>query len=61
MKVGARVISGDNIIIATGSWPMRGDYDGSEYCISSNEVFELKSMPRKLVIIGGGYIGTELG
>lgn len=50
-------------IIATGSLPIEINgfkFDG-EYVISSNEAMSLTSVPKKMVIIGGGYIGTELG
>ncbi len=52
-----------NAIIATGSIPAQipnFNFDG-EHIISSNEAIDLSEIPEKLVIIGGGYIGTELG
>ncbi|HEY9704731.1 MAG TPA: FAD-dependent oxidoreductase, partial [Allocoleopsis sp.] len=50
-------------IIATGSSPLNVpgfDYDG-KYVLSSTEALEVKEVPESLIIIGGGYIGTELG
>ena len=50
-------------IIATGSSPIEipnFKFDG-KYIISSNEAIGLTEIPKKIVIIGGGYIGTELG
>jgi glutathione reductase (NADPH) len=47
------------ILIATGSWPMVPKIPGSQYAITSNETFYLPSLPRKLIIVGGGYIGVE--
>lgn len=52
-----------NAIIATGSSPVKipgFEYD-KEYVISSDEGISLQEIPKKLVIVGGGYIGTELG
>lgn len=56
-------ISFKHAIIATGSSPIQipgFDFDGDKI-ISSNEGIALQEVPKKLVIIGGGYIGTELG
>ncbi len=50
-------------IVATGSSPIsipNFDFDGS-HIISSKEALELSEVPKKLIIVGGGYIGTELG
>lgn len=54
MKISAR-----NILIAVGSWPTVPQFSGSEYAITSNEVFFLPSLPKKIIIVGGGYIGLE--
>ena len=50
-------------IIATGSSPIEipgFEFDGKNI-ISSKEALELQEVPKKLVIVGGGYIGTEMG
>ena len=49
----------EKILIATGGWPHIPDFPGSEYAISSNEVFDLEHFPRRLAIVGGGYIAVE--
>ena len=49
----------DKILLATGSWPTKPDFPGSEHTITSNEVFDLASFPERLLVIGGGYIATE--
>lgn len=57
------VIEADNIIIATGSRPAAipdFDLDG-ESVITSTEALALTEVPSRLVVIGGGYIGMELG
>jgi glutathione reductase (NADPH) len=49
-----------NILIATGGWPSMGkDIEGREHVISSNEAFELKELPKRILIQGGGYIAVE--
>jgi glutathione reductase (NADPH) len=49
-----------HILIATGGWPHLGaDIAGLEHVISSNEVFELKQLPKRILIQGGGYIAVE--
>lgn len=48
-----------HILVATGSLPARPDIPGGELAITSNEAFFLDSLPRRIVIVGGGYIGVE--
>ncbi len=52
-----------NAIVATGSSPIEieGFKFDKENIISSNQAMSLTEVPKKLVIVGGGYIGTELG
>lgn len=47
------------ILIATGGWPVTPDMPGAEYGITSNEVFHLDELPKRVVIAGGGYIANE--
>ncbi|MEP5569799.1 MAG: glutathione-disulfide reductase [Halioglobus sp.] len=49
----------ERILIATGGWPHIPDFPGSEHAISSNEVFDLDEFPKRLVVVGGGYIAVE--
>lgn len=49
-----------HILIATGGWPSLGaDIAGLEHVISSNEAFDLKEFPKRILIQGGGYIAVE--
>jgi glutathione reductase (NADPH) len=48
-----------HILIATGSWPTVPSVPGAELGITSNEAFHLEQMPRRPIIVGGGYIGVE--
>ncbi|MGC4023963.1 MAG: glutathione-disulfide reductase [Mesorhizobium sp.] len=55
-----RVVTADQILIATGGRPSaHAALPGHEHCISSNEVFDLKELPKAIVIEGGGYIAVE--
>ncbi len=54
-----REISAKTILIATGGWPVRPEFEGSEHGITSNEVFHLDTLPKRVVIAGGGYIANE--
>ena len=48
------------VLIATGGWPNHGRViPGIEHVISSNEVFHLAELPKRIVIQGGGYIALE--
>lgn len=54
------VIRAKHILIATGGWPSHGaDIAGIEHVISSNEAFDLKELPKRILIQGGGYIAVE--
>ena len=58
----AILIEAENVILANGSVPIElpfMPYD--ENVISSKEALELRELPEHLVVVGGGYIGLELG
>ncbi len=48
-----------NILIATGGHPSVPDIAGRELVVTSNEMFDLKTFPKRLLIVGGGYIACE--
>jgi glutathione reductase (NADPH) len=52
-------ISAKYILVATGAHPAMPDFPGNEHLISSNECFQLETLPDSIVIIGAGYIGME--
>ena len=54
-----RKISAGKILISTGARPQMPRIDGVEHAISSNEVFHLPELPKRIVIAGGGYIANE--
>lgn len=54
-----RLVRARTILIATGARPQLPLFDGIELGITSDEIFDLKAFPRKLVIGGAGYIAIE--
>jgi glutathione reductase (NADPH) len=52
-------VTAEKILIATGATPVMPQIEGIEHAISSNEVFHLDSLPKRIVIAGGGYIANE--
>lgn len=59
----AKQITAAKVIIATGSVPssLKGlDFDGQRV-VSSTEALSLKEVPKEFVVVGGGYIGLEMG
>jgi glutathione reductase (NADPH) len=48
-----------HILIATGGHPFRPDVEGAELGVSSNEMFHLPELPKRALVVGGGYIACE--
>ncbi len=59
VAVGDRTFSAENILIATGGWPSVPEIPGIEHAITSNEAFHLNELPRRVIVVGGGYIAVE--
>lgn len=60
LRVGDEHYRGDHIVIATGGRPIVPPVTGAELGITSDGFFELRQQPRRVAVIGGGYIGVEL-
>lgn len=61
-ETGTQVIRAETVVIATGSEPVElPSLPFGGPVISSTEALSLKTVPKKLVVVGGGYIGLELG
>jgi len=54
-----RKVSAKYILIATGAKPAVPNIPGAEHGITSNEAFHLETMPKRVVIVGAGYIANE--
>ncbi|MEM7082144.1 MAG: glutathione-disulfide reductase [Pseudomonadota bacterium] len=61
VRVGDRRLTAKHIIIATGGFPTRPDIPGGDLGITSDGFFELTHQPRKVAVVGSGYIAVELG
>ena len=59
VSVNEQLVSTGKILIATGSWPSVPDFPGCEHVITSNEAFFLQTLPKRSLVVGGGYIGVE--
>ncbi|MEA2743684.1 MAG: glutathione reductase [Acetobacteraceae bacterium] len=59
VEVGGKRFTAERIVIATGGYPERPDIPGAELGIISDDAFYLKTMPRKIAIVGSGYIAVE--
>ncbi|WP_122668240.1 glutathione-disulfide reductase [Pseudomonas viridiflava] len=59
VEINGQIYSAERILIATGGWPLIPDVPGREHAISSNEAFFLKELPKRIVVVGGGYIAVE--
>lgn len=60
VEVNGENISADHILIAVGGTPTRPDIPGAEYGIDSDGVFELQILPKRVAIVGAGYIAVEI-
>ena len=55
-----RTVTAERVLIAVGGYPNpHASLDGHELCIQSDDVFDLDTLPERMVIAGGGYIATE--
>jgi glutathione reductase (NADPH) len=59
VAVGEEHYTARKILIATGGWPYKPDFPGNDLTVTSNEIFDLDEFPKRLLIVGGGYIAVE--
>eukprot|EP00795_Rhopilema_esculentum_P016487 gene16487-7905_t len=60
-KVGDLTLAAKNVLIATGGYPIIPDIPGArEHGITSDGFFDLETLPKKVVVVGAGYIAVEL-
>lgn len=59
VEVAGKHYTAENILIAVGGWPLVPDIPGREHVTDSNQVFFLKEQPKRVLVVGGGYIAVE--
>ncbi|WP_416637890.1 glutathione-disulfide reductase [Pseudomonas sp. OHS18] len=59
VEVDGKTYSAERILIATGGWPHIPDIPGHEHAINSNQAFFLEQLPKRVLVVGGGYIAVE--
>lgn len=57
--VGGEKITAKHILIATGGWPFVPEIPGRELAVTSNEMFHLAHLPKRALVVGGGFIASE--
>jgi glutathione reductase (NADPH) len=60
VEVNGETITADHILIATGGRPSHPNIPGVEYGIDSDGFFELPALPKRVAVVGAGYIAVEL-
>jgi glutathione reductase (NADPH) len=59
VEIGSRRVTAQNVLVATGGWPVKPAIPGIEHAITSNEAFELPALPKRILMVGGGYVAVE--
>ncbi len=59
LEIEDRKVTADKILIAVGGHPVKPDIPGIEHAIVSDDMFHLKEQPKRILIMGAGYIGVE--
>ena len=59
VRINGRTVRARHILIATGGRPEKPDIPGVGHAITSDEALDLKALPKRMVIVGGGYIAVE--
>ncbi|MDR3472595.1 MAG: glutathione-disulfide reductase [Devosia sp.] len=59
LDVGGRRLTAERIVVATGGRPARANFPGAGHTIVSDDAFFLRDLPRRIVLLGGGYIAVE--
>jgi glutathione reductase (NADPH) len=54
-----RALSAEKVLVASGGRPTLPDVPGIEHVITSEEAFQLPQLPKRILVVGGGYIAVE--
>ena len=55
----ATIVDPHRVRLATGGWPFVPEFPGSDLAVTSNEMFHLDALPKRALVVGGGYIAGE--
>ncbi|MCO1333278.1 glutathione-disulfide reductase [Microbulbifer sp. OS29] len=59
VSVNGDQMTAERILVATGGWPFIPEIPGREFVLTSNEVFSMETLPKRVLVVGGGYIAVE--
>lgn len=59
LELGKQKVTAEKILIAVGGKPLKPPIAGIEHAVTSDDMFHLEQLPKRIAIIGGGYIGVE--
>ncbi|KAM3097500.1 glutathione-disulfide reductase [Phormidesmis sp. 146-35] len=59
IEVADQKVTANKILIATGGKPIKPDIPGIEHALTSDQMFNLKQLPKRVAMLGAGYIGVE--
>ena len=59
VKVNSMIINSKKFLIAVGTKPKKLNFNASKNIITSDDAFDIKKLPNKILILGGGYIAVE--
>lgn len=59
VEINGKSVTARHILVATGSWPQKPAIPGADLAITSNEAFHLERLPKRALVVGGGYIAVE--
>lgn len=60
VEVNGESYSAEIIVVSTGGYPLRPEVEGAEYGITSDEFFSLEDAPKRVAVVGAGYIAVEI-
>jgi glutathione reductase (NADPH) len=59
VEVEGEVLEGDHVLIAAGAEPVKLGIPGEEHLINNEQFLALEELPRRIVLVGGGYVASE--
>lgn len=59
VRINDSTVEAERILLATGGQPVKLEIPGAEFALTSDDLFKLKELPSRALVIGSGYIGVE--